>query len=188
RMKRCAASAVSCGQPRLVKETGESLLCGSMDTTGNTNNSRRDPAGDLAPGTIIDGKFEVVEYVASGGMGFIYRARMMSTGQVVAVKVMRQQLRTDTSAVKRFAREAKTVSRLYHPNTITLHDWGTSDDGLMYIVMEWLEGTDLADVLEQGGPHRTHSAASIGAQETGSLHGAQEKGIVHRDLKPEKNF
>src|SRR5690606_41887412 len=69
-----------------------------------------------------------------------------------------------------------------------MHDWGTSDDGLMYIVMEWLGGTDLADVLEQDGPFSALRAASIGAQVARSLHEAHEKGIVHRDLKPENIF
>jgi len=147
-----------------------------------------DPAGELPPGTQIGSDFVLEQYIAAGGMGFIYRADQRSTGETVAIKIMRDQLRRDESAVKRFEREAQTISQLHHPNTITLLDWGHTDDDLLYIAMEWLDGCDLADYLDQYGVIAPPRVAFIGGAVARALAEAHDKGIIHRDLKPENVF
>ena len=147
-----------------------------------------DLASLLPKGTIIDKKFELIELVASGGMGFIYRARQLSSRRLVALKIMRDVLRNEPRSAKRFEREARTVSRLFHPNTVSMIAFGATEDGMLYIAMEWLEGLDLAHVLKTRGRLNTADALTIVIQVTKALAEAHDKGIVHRDLKPENIF
>jgi len=144
-----------------------------------------DPAGELAPGVVFDSKYEIAEFVASGGMGFIYRARDIETSRSVALKVMRAFLNDEPSAVKRFGREAWTISQLQHPNTVRLLSYGTNPDGLMYLVMEWLEGRNLSQLLNANGALSPALVAWIGATIARCLQEAHDKGIIHRDIKPE---
>lgn len=147
-----------------------------------------DPAGKLKPGFIVDGKFELQRFVAAGGMGFIYQARSLQNHRPLALKIMREALRNDPVTSKRFIREAETIRRLFHPNTVALIDHGESPDGLLYIAMEWLQGEDLADRLHRQGPLSPKEAAQIALEICRGLVEAHAKGIIHRDLKPENIF
>jgi len=102
----------------------------------------------------------------------------------VALKTLHPDLASQPLIAKRFNREADTVTRLEHPNTITFHDFGKTSDGTLYIVMEYIEGESLADILK-GGPLAPARIEEILKQVCGSLHEAHELGIIHRDLKPD---
>ncbi len=141
----------------------------------------------IVPGTILADRYEVHEPIGHGGFGTVYRARQLNIDRDVAVKVLPQKFLTSTEVVERFRREAQLASRLRHPNTITIHDYGRHDDYL-FIAMEYLQGEDLADVLHR---ERTLSVARIvhiATQALKSLSEAHDHGIVHRDLKPENIF
>ncbi len=158
---------------------------GRMSTHAfDTFNEAPDPAGQLSPGTMVDG-YQVVEFIASGGMGFIYKARQHTTNRVMALKIMRSHLTTDEVALKRFHREAISVSRLIHRHIVALVGHGRSNSGLMYLAMEWLDGPNLATLLAQFGPMSPVRVARIGVQVAQALALAHGNGIIHRDLKPE---
>jgi len=139
----------------------------------------------LFPGSRI-GAYEVVAPLGSGGMGEVYRARDTRLDRDVAIKVLPAHLAGDANAVARFAREAKAVAALSHPNILAIFDVGT-DQGVAFAAMELLEGETLRQRLG-GGALPWKKVAHIGAQIAQGLAAAHDKGIVHRDLKPENIF
>src|SRR5262245_16230744 len=117
-------------------------------------------------------------------MGAVYRAHHILMDKSVAVKVLRQELASDTEAVARFHREARSASRLDHENIIRVSDFGQTDDGLLFLVMELLDGENLAQALRHGAlPWRR--AAMVARDVAIGLAHAHEQGVIHRDLKPE---
>ena len=146
------------------------------------------PEDDLI-GKNIDGRFTVKDLLGKGGMGAVYRASQHSMDRDVALKVLRRDAAQSEDAVKRFFREARAVSRLASPHTITVFDFGQTDDGLLYIAMELLRGRPLNRVLSDlGGPMEPAKAVSIAQQILESLAEAHSVGIIHRDLKPDNVF
>jgi serine/threonine protein kinase len=139
-------------------------------------------------GRVIDGKFELQEVIGQGGMGTVYLGRQSSMERDVAVKVLKRRFAEDAVSIKRFMREAKAASKLQHQNTITVHDWGQTDDGWLYMVLERLHGQSLADILEDEIRLGYVRAVHIVAQICDSLSEAHGAGITHRDLKPENIF
>lgn len=137
-------------------------------------------------GQSIGGRYRVVAALGQGGMGRVYLAeqQMGTITRRVAVKTLPPDLAAAPMVAARFNREAETVIGLTHPNTITFHDFGQTDDGTFYIVMEYIEGESLARLVSQGAL-RPERAEYILGQICASLHEAHEQGIVHRDLKPE---
>ena len=139
----------------------------------------------IAPGSSLD-RFEIVEFIAAGGMGEVYRARDTRIGRDVAVKVLPASLAANPDRMARFEQEARAAGMLNHPNLLVLHDIGTYE-GAPYLVTELLEGQPLSDLL-QAGPLPERRAADYAAQVARGLAAAHEKGVVHRDLKPENLF
>jgi serine/threonine protein kinase len=135
----------------------------------------------LAVGTRL-GPYEVVGPLGAGGMGEVYRARDTRLDRTVAIKILSAQFTADASALQRFEREAKTISGLNHPNICVLYDVGRQD-GLEYLVMEYVDGETLAQRLEKG-PLPQDQVVKYGAQIAEALDKAHRSGIVHRDLKP----
>jgi tRNA A-37 threonylcarbamoyl transferase component Bud32 len=135
-------------------------------------------------GRTLDGRFEVRRPLGKGGMGTVYRALQISVDREVAVKVVHPRLANDRQAAKRFLREARLASRLNQPNVVQVIDFGQTDDGVLYLVMELLRGRTLASEL--GGERRfsVRRAITIGLQLCDALEAAHAQGIVHRDLKP----
>src|SRR5215831_3124207 len=131
----------------------------------------------LTPGTML-GPYEIEAALGAGGMGEVYRARDTRLGRLVAIKVLSPELANDPQFHERFAREARTISQLSHPNICTLHDVGEN-----FLVMEYLEGETLAKRLERG-PIKLDETLAIAAQISSALDQAHRVGIVHRDLKP----
>lgn len=137
-------------------------------------------------GKVISDRYRIMSVIGEGGMGRVYLAeqQMGRITRKVAVKTLHPDLAAEPMIAKRFNREAETVIRLAHPNTITFHDFGQTDDGTLFIVMEYINGESLAQVLNQG-PMHPERIDYILDQICSSLHEAHEMGIIHRDLKPE---
>ena len=140
----------------------------------------------LPPGTLLAERYEIVEFLAEGGMGRVYIALQRPIQRKVALKVMRRELVFDNSSKKRFLREALAVSKLTHPNTITIIDYGDQQE-LCFIAMEFLDGVSLDQLLREG-PMSIDRAVNIVGQIARSLSEAHRKGVIHRDLKPENIF
>ncbi|MDB4984967.1 MAG: Serine/threonine protein kinase PrkC, regulator of stationary phase [Myxococcaceae bacterium] len=137
-------------------------------------------------GREVLGRYRIVRMLAEGGMGRVYLAEQ-SVGTVVrrvAIKVLRRQLGGDRQLVSRFSREAETLVRLTHPNTVQLFDFGALPDGTLGLVMEYVEGHSLARELLKG-PLSPSRAERLLTQACGALQEAHAHGIVHRDLKPD---
>ena len=143
---------------------------------------------DKLLGELLGGRFLVLKKIGAGGMGAVYRARQEGMDRDVAVKVLLGDLTENDTVLRRFTLEALAVSRLKHPNTIQIFDYGTTPQGNPYIAMEMLEGSTLHDVLRKERPLPIRRALRIMAQVAASLGEAHGKGIVHRDLKPENIF
>jgi serine/threonine-protein kinase len=135
-------------------------------------------------GRVVDGRYRVIEVVGRGGMGVVYKVEHTRMGKIAAMKVLHKDLAEDPEVVRRFEREASAVSRLNHPNTVQVFDFGASQDAL-YLIMEYVRGQDLAHVIDRDGPLPFARAAPLFGQICGALAEAHELGIVHRDLKPE---
>ncbi len=129
------------------------------------------------------GRYAVVERVGSGGMAEVYRARDELLGRDVAVKVLNDRLSHDRSFVERFRREARSAANLNHPNVVSLYDYG-SDEGAYYIVMEFIEGKSLGDIVAESGALLPERAAEIASDVAAALERAHSSGLVHRDIKP----
>lgn len=133
---------------------------------------------------VVDGRYRVIDVIGRGGMGVVYRVEHVRMGKIAAMKVLHRDLAQDAEVVRRFEREAAAISRLHHPHTVQVFDFGTAQ-GALYLVMELVRGRDLARIIERDGPLPWSRAAPLFAQICGALAEAHELGIVHRDLKPE---
>ena len=129
------------------------------------------------------GHYEILDKLGAGGMGDVYRARDLTLGRPVAIKVLKGRASSDPERLARFQQEARSASALNHPNIVTIHEIGTVD-GIRYIAMELVEGRTLRDILREG-PLLTRRALQLAAQAAGGLAEAHAAGVVHRDLKPE---
>jgi serine/threonine protein kinase len=136
-------------------------------------------------GKIIAEKFYIMEQLGEGGMGQVYKARHLALDKLVCVKILRQSLITNATLVSRFEREAKAASRLRHPNSIQVLDFGTFEKGGFYIVMEYVNGRDLAATLAEEWPLTEMRVCHIASQVLGALAAAHAAQVIHRDLKPE---
>ena len=136
-------------------------------------------------GRTIAGKFVVEDLIGSGAMGAVYRARQVALDKVVAIKVLHVEHADDATFAARFQREAKAASRLNHPNSMAVIDFGEEPDGLLYIAMEYLDGRSLHRVLREDRPLAASRSADILMQTLAALAVAHDMGVVHRDLKPE---
>jgi serine/threonine protein kinase len=133
----------------------------------------------------LPGGYVILDLVGIGGMGRVYRAEQRVLGRTVAVKVVHPHLLGDESASARFITEARAASRLNHPNSVGVIDFGKTDDGQLYLVMEFLRGRDLARVSYEEGPLPFGRIINVMKQTLAALAEAHHIGIVHRDLKPE---
>ncbi len=134
-------------------------------------------------GTILNGRYELVEPIGDGGMATIWRARDARLGREVAVKLMRPEYGRDPDFVVRFRQEAQSAARLADPTIVQVFDAGESSEG-PFIVMELVAGEDLSSLLRRNGPLQPRQAARIAAEVAKALQAAHAQGIVHRDVKP----
>ena len=143
---------------------------------------------DNMVGQIIGGRYRVEKIIGQGGFGAVYMAQHIATGDQLAIKVLRTDVEGASDVVARFRQEAKATSRLKHPNTVRVFDFGQMDDGNLFLAMEFLDGKTLTDVMRAEGPLAPERLVKIGVQVLKSLSEAHSKGLVHRDLKPDNIF
>ena len=127
--------------------------------------------------------FEILEFLGRGGMGMVYKARQKTLDREVAIKIIAGEWQDDAAFAERFEQEAKTLAQMSHPNIVTVHDFGKAD-GLYFIVMEFIDGVNLRDLLSDG-KMAPEQALSIVPPICDALEYAHGKGVVHRDIKPE---
>jgi serine/threonine protein kinase len=139
-------------------------------------------------GSEVDGRYRVLELIGEGGMGKVYLAEHVEIGKRVALKVLHPSYSRMPDLVERFRREARAASRIGHPNIVDVTDSGTTADGSVYFVMEYLEGVELGSVIEREGALDVARALKITGQICRALAAAHREGIIHRDLKPENIF
>ncbi|HYH96996.1 serine/threonine-protein kinase [Hyalangium sp.] len=141
--------------------------------------------GDEYIGQTLAKKYRVEALIGEGGMGKVYKARQLALDKPVVLKVLRQSLLSDERTVARFQREAKAASRLNHPNSISILDFGQAEDGALFIAMEFVPGQDLHQVLSRDWPLPEPRVVRIVSQVLSALSDAHGAGVIHRDLKPE---
>jgi eukaryotic-like serine/threonine-protein kinase len=135
-------------------------------------------------GVVIAGRYRIVEPIGRGGMGVVYKVEHARIGKLMALKLLTGELSRDQELVGRFKREALMVSKLSHPNTVQVFDYGAAE-GITYLAMEYLRGDDLGRIIRKTGPLSPERTAKIVIQICSSLAEAHDLDIVHRDLKPE---
>jgi serine/threonine protein kinase len=136
----------------------------------------------LSPGSTIAG-YEIETVVGSGGMGVVYRARQLKLDRPVALKLVEPEVAGEPLVRERLRREARTVAALDHPNVVPLYEAG-EENGTVYIVTRWVEGTELGALIRRDDPLEPGRAARMAAQIASALEVAHEKGLIHRDVKP----
>jgi tRNA A-37 threonylcarbamoyl transferase component Bud32 len=136
-------------------------------------------------GDIVAGRYRVVGLIGAGAMGTVYRAEHVQISKVMAIKLLHQELHQNPENVARFHREAEAASRLNHPNTVQVFDFGRTSTGSLYLVMEYVDGDDLGKVIGKEGVIPFGRVAYLCAQVAGSVADAHAAGVIHRDLKPE---
>lgn len=138
---------------------------------------------------VLLGKYRLVKKLGAGGMGAVFEAVHEQIGKHVAVKVLHQDLTQKPELVARFTREAQAAAAIGHKAIIDIYDIGNSSDGSLFLVMEFLQGQNLAQALQQAGrPLDVNHALYVACQVLSALHSAHDKGIIHRDLKPDNIF
>ncbi len=142
-------------------------------------------AKQLSPGSRV-GKYKVLEHIATGGMGVVYKAMDEELGRIVALKVLDSRMAESANTLERFRREARHAARLSHKNIVTLYEYGQSG-GLHFLALEFVDGIDLYDYIERKGQLAPEESRRILVQAVKALDHAYQQGITHRDIKP-SNF
>ena len=136
-------------------------------------------------GEVLSDRYRIISRLAGGGMGEVYRGHDELLDRSVAVKVLQPSLASDPLLVERFRAEARAAARLTHPNVVAVYDWGAEDDRTYYMVMEYVAGTDLREILVSRGSLEPSQAVEIMSYVCDALAAAHAEGLVHRDIKPE---
>ena len=136
------------------------------------------------PDQVVSGRYRVLRKIGGGGMADVYLCEDLTLGRRVALKVLLQRFLDDPKFVERFRREAKAAAGLNHPNLVSIYDWGEVD-GTYFIVMEYVEGETLKDLVRRQGRLGGNEAVRISLQLLAALEFAHRTGIVHRDIKPQ---
>jgi len=139
----------------------------------------------LPVGSILAGRYRILSLLGKGAMGAVYLGEHLKIGRKDAIKVLRPSMARDREAIARFTRGARNASAIRHPNVCSIYDFGTTEEGLHFLAMEFVEGASLTDVLRNEGPLPPDRAADLLGQAAGALQVAHDRGIIHRDLKPD---
>ena len=145
-------------------------------------------SGSLSPGDLLDGKYQITREIGRGAMGVVYEAMHTVLGRRVAVKTLLEELSANVQLGERFEREARAASAIGHPHIVDVFDLGRTQDGLLFMVMELLDGESLAETLKRTPRLPIPLATHLMVQVLSGLSAAHKNGIVHRDLKPDNIF
>jgi serine/threonine protein kinase len=137
------------------------------------------------PGSVLDGKYEIVQRLGSGGMGEVYLVRHVHLQELRVIKILRQDLAADPSAQKRFVREARLATQIKHPNVAILYDFSSLPDASFYMVWEHIQGQDVGDSIRRQGPFPVMDAVRLAIQALNGLEAVHATGVIHRDLSPD---
>lgn len=137
----------------------------------------------MEEGAVLNGRYQLLERIGTGGMADVFRARDLMLERAVAIKVLHEKYSDDRSFQERFRQEARAAANLSHPNIVTVHDFGFDQDQI-YIVMEHIPGKDLKTLLRQRGRYRIEDAVSLMVQACAGIGYAHRAGLVHCDVKP----
>lgn len=166
----------------------EADKAGASKPTSDVPTSATPPAGFVPPEPEELAKqfpqLEILELLGQGGMGAVYKARQKQLDRLVALKILPPQVARTEAFAERFTREARSLAKLNHPRIVSVYDFGHTEDGLYYFIMEFIDGTDLRHVIQAGELSPAESLAIV-PQICEALQFAHEEGIVHRDIKPE---
>lgn len=138
----------------------------------------------LNPGTVLGGRYEIVEKIGSGGMAMVYRGKDLKLERYVTIKVLREEYVADEEFIARFRSEASAAGRLSHPNIVRVYDVG-EDGEIQYIVMEYIHGDTLKTAIKKKAPFDSRSTINVAIQIASALSQAHKAHIVHRDIKPQ---
>jgi prepilin-type processing-associated H-X9-DG protein len=174
---------------KLGLPTGASTEKASTKDEGNGVPTSATPPGRFVPPEPAElakqfPQLEILALLGQGGMGAVYKARQKQLDRLVALKILPPEVGRDPAFAERFTREARSMAKLSHQHVVTLHEFGQTEEGLYYFIMEFVDGTDLRHVI-QSGELRPDEALVIVPKICEALHYAHKKGIVHRDIKPE---
>ena len=147
-----------------------------------------DPQFDSLLGIVLAGRYEVLRRIGEGGMGAVYEARHTLIGKRVAVKVLLEKFHANSDFVARLLQEARLASAIGHQNIVDVTDFGTTEDGRSFVVMEFLDGESLAELERREAPLPIDRSLRIARQAASALGAAHAKGIFHRDVKPENIY
>src|SRR2546421_2264173 len=140
-------------------------------------------SSDELLGQTLAGKYRIDEELSEGGMGTVYKGTHVLMDKTVAIKVLRPSLAADEKIVARFSREARAASRISHPHAISVTDFGEDENGIVFLVMEYLDGRTLKEIVRSEGPLALDRIVEIVRQVAGALDAAHQQGVIHRDLK-----
>ncbi|PIE06231.1 MAG: hypothetical protein CSA75_00600, partial [Sorangium cellulosum] len=169
-------------QARKMEKEGAALV--ESDPVDLSLGEAPEPDDRLLPGT----RYQILRKIGEGAMGTVHEAEHIDLGRRVAIKVLAPEHATSSNYAARFRREARALSRLSHPNLVTLHDFGQATDGRLYCAMELLQGQTLDQSLEQKGTLAWRKALTLVAQGASALRDAHQVGLIHRDIKPSNLF
>ena len=171
-----------------MKVSNENAKTGSPEMSLDATENATPPQGFVPPEPAeLAEKFpqlEVIELLGQGGMGAVYKARQKQLDRFVALKILPPEVGQNAAFSERFTREARSLAKLNHPQIVTVYEFGHTEDGLYYFLMEFVDGTDLRHII-QAGELTSDQALAIVPKVCEALHYAHKKGIVHRDIKPE---
>jgi len=174
----------------LCKKCGERVegdsacpSCGASQTVSARRTRPR--AGRYSPGECIDGKYEVIMTLGSGGMGELYKVRHLHLNDFRAVKVLRADQVSDETQKRRFLREAKVAASIKHDNLASLYDFSSIADGSFYMVEEYIDGITIAQHMRRGGRFSVRDVVAVAEQVLSGLSAMHEGGIIHRDISPD---
>lgn len=170
-------SCGKCGAP--LPKTAETLPYG----TGEETASGVEEAVELAPGSLFDGRFRIIEEIGRGGMGQVYKAEDTHLNITVALKIIRPRHSSNPVFIERFKKETLTARAVAHGNVIRIYDLGDAGR-IKYISMEYIKGQNLRDLIRASGSLSIQTVVNLGRQLCEGLAAAHDKGIVHQDLKP----
>ena len=180
----CGAELGDRNGPASRQATQEEEITRQQSGGRNQDPTLVDAARDGLIGSTIAGKYRIDSKLGAGGMGAVYRATRLLIGDEVAVKILHAE-QTDPRAAERFRREAQAAARLKHPNAVTIHDFGVTDEGVQYLVMELVDGESLRYIIKEQGPLTPSASVEIIDQVCAALDEAHQHGIIHRDIKPD---